>query len=104
MVRNRHRTPSRLCVITPPLPDIHQRPDQRTERRAGVGVAVGTASLNNLVFADDIALVANNSTDLQKLLTIAEKYAQKWKFAFNTKKCKVLVFDGNPVTVLDGDQ
>ena len=63
--------------------------------------------LNNLVFADDIALVANNKKELQKLLKIAEKYARKWKFSFNTKKCKLVMFNKKtqePKIYLDGDQ
>ena len=45
--------------------------------------------------------------DLQTLLQVAEKYAQTWKFAFNTKKCKVMVFNrvgANPDTFLEGDR
>ena len=50
--------------------------------------------------------MANNSRDLQKLVKIAENYARKWNFAFNTKKCKVLVFNrkgAQPTITLDSD-
>ena len=46
------------------------------------------------MFADDIVLITNTGAELQTLLTIAEKYALKWRFVFNTKKCKVMIFNG----------
>ena len=73
---------------------------------SNLGVAIGNGKLSNLTFADDIALMANNSRDLQKLVKIAENYARKWNFAFNTKKCKVLVFNrkgAQPTITLDSD-
>ena len=60
---------------------------------SSLGVTIGNGKLSNLTFADDIALVANSIHDLQKLVKIAERYARKWNFAFNTKKRKVLVFN-----------
>ena len=73
---------------------------------SNLGVAIGNGKLSNLTFADDIVLMANNSRDLQKLVKIAENYARKWNFAFNTKKCKVLVFNrkgAQPTITLDSD-
>ena len=76
---------------------------------SGIGVTVGKVTLNNLVFADDIVLITDTGAELQTLLTIAEKYALKWRFVFNTKKCKVMVFngrkaEGNVKALLDGDR
>src|SRR5689334_7621267 len=51
--------------------------------------------------------MANNKKELQTLLNVAEKYAKTWKFDFNTKKCKVLVFNHrkcDPDLFLDGDR
>ena len=52
--------------------------------------------------------MANSSDeDLQELVKIAERYARKWNFAFNTKKCKVLVFNSKgaqPTVTLNNDR
>ena len=55
----------------------------------------------------DIVLTANDEDELQELVTIAENYAQAWKFAFNTKKCKIMVFNGRkkkPKIFLEGER
>ena len=94
------------CVLSPILFLIFINDLLRELKEAGLGV-VSETQVSNLAFADDIALLANTKEDLQTLLRIAEKYAQKWKFAFNTKKCKVMVFNRvgeNPDTFLEGDR
>ena len=50
--------------------------------------------MSNLTFADDIALLADNKANLQRLVKITENYARRWRFSFNTKKSKVVVFIG----------
>src|SRR3954467_11060726 len=95
------------CVLSPILFLIDLNDLLRELKDAGLGVVVSETQVSNLAFADDIALLANTKEDLQALLKIAEKYAQTWKFAFNTKKCKVMVFNrvgANPDTFLEGDR
>ena len=46
-----------------------------------------------MAFADDIVLIANNEEELQELVSIASNHARAWRFTFNTKKCKVMVFN-----------
>jgi hypothetical protein len=48
-----------------------------------------------LMFADDIALLADDQTELQKLMDLTYDYSRKWRFTFNYDKCAVVVF-GNP--------
>ena len=94
------------CVLSPLLFLIFINDLIRELNDSNLGVAIGNGKLSNLTFADDIALMANNSRDLQKLVKIAENYARKWNFAFNTKKCKVLVFNrkgAQPTITLDSD-
>jgi len=94
------------CVLSPLLFLIFINDLIRELNDSNLGVAIGNGKLSNLTFADDIALVANNSRDLQALVRIAESYARKWNFAFNTKKCKVLVFNrkgAQSTIILDND-
>ena len=45
-----------------------------------------------MLYADDIILFGNSPEDLQKSLTILEKYCSKWKLTVNTNKTKIMVF------------
>ena len=80
------------CVLSPLLFLIFINDLIKELKNTTIGVEMGAGVLNNLVFADDVVLLANNKGELQALLSIAEKYARTWNFTFNTKKCKVIVF------------
>ena len=56
------------CVLSPLLFLIFINDLVRELNDSNLGVAIGNGKLSNLTFADDIALMANNSRDLQKLL------------------------------------
>ena len=43
------------------------------------GVLVGDVRINNLAFADDIVLIANNEEELQELVSIASNHARTWR-------------------------
>jgi len=95
------------CVLSPLLFLIFINDLLKELKESKLGVIIGGVNLSNLTFADDIALVANNRHELQKLVKIAENYARKWKFVFNTKKSKVVVFNrkkANPSIKLDKDK
>ena len=49
----------------------------------GVGVLVEEVWCGGLLYADDIALVADSEEELQVMLDVVGAYAEKWKFKFN---------------------
>ena len=59
--------------------------------KAGVGVQVSSQLINSLLFADDITLIANSEQELNALLDITSKFADKWNLKFNPMKSKVMV-------------
>jgi hypothetical protein len=59
--------------------------------KAGVGVQVSNQLINSLLFFDDITLIANSEQELNTLLDITSKFADKWKLKFNDTKSKVMV-------------
>jgi hypothetical protein len=62
--------------------------EEAAKMRAGVmGIAV-------LLFADDIVLIAKDQKELQALLDVVFEYSCKWRFQFNIKKSKTMVFSG----------
>ena len=70
----------------------------REVRRANQGVKILDLKINILLFADDIILLGSSRQELQKLLDIVSCYSEKWKFAFNGNKSKVVVFGTQAVS------
>lgn len=57
------------------------------------GVHLGQLVVNNIVFADDITLVANTAPDLQTLIDLCTTYSKDWRFSFNPSKSKCLAIN-----------
>ncbi|GFO18604.1 cyclin-dependent kinase-like 2 [Plakobranchus ocellatus] len=55
------------------------------------GIKVGGQNINNLRYADDTVLIAENKEDLQKLLNIVEEESRKKGLELNSKKTEVMV-------------
>jgi hypothetical protein len=57
---------------------------------------VGSVSSGSPTLADDIALLATTHLYLQRMLAIAQAYADTWNLQFNADKCRTLVFRNGP--------
>ena len=64
--------------------------------QSGVGATIGTVHIPALAFADDIVLISDDPRNLQSLIDICQKWAEKNQMEFRTDKCKVMVFNGSP--------
>ena len=49
-------------------------------------------SLNCLMYADDLALIAENETDLQDMLNVLSNWCKKWRMTVNINKSAVIHF------------
>ena len=58
----------------------------------GKGIKLGTSQLSILIFADDIALLAENEQDLQSMLNCVHSWCDKWRMAVNLDTTKVMHF------------
>ena len=58
-----------------------------------IGALHGNVNTSIVMYADDVILLSPIDKHLQQLLLICEKYAEKWKIKFNTKKSCILSFD-----------
>ena len=58
----------------------------------GKGLKLGTSQLSILIFADDIALLAENEQDLQSMLNCVHSWCDKWRMAVNLDKTNVMHF------------
>ena len=61
-------------------------------KNMGLGVLCGTTKVSILLYADDIALIAENEKDLQKMLTKLEEWCTKWQLLLNANKSKIVIF------------
>ena len=61
---------------------------------SGDRIRVEGAYCSMLMFADDIAVIAESEEGMDKMLNKADAYSKKWKFKFNERKRKVMVIAG----------
>ena len=61
---------------------------------SGFGVKLVNHNVKGLMYADDVALVAESGADLQAMLDSLSCYCDKWNLSVNTRKSKVVVLGG----------
>ena len=54
---------------------------------------IGNVDVSYLMYADDVVLISQNETDLQKAVLGVEKFCDDWNMTVNTSKSKVLIFN-----------
>ena len=57
------------------------------------GVSMGNMKINHLLQADDLVLISETSTGLQRLLNRLETYCHRWHLILNTTKTKIMIFN-----------
>lgn len=78
-------------VVSPLLFNLYMEIEERMENRRIGGVNIGTT--RNLVYADDIVLVANNKEAMLDMMGIFKKFLKDKKLELCTDKSKILVFN-----------
>ena len=58
----------------------------------GIQLTPEITQIFSLLFADDVALVADTVIGLQRQLNVLSSYSDEWKIKVNVKKTKILVF------------
>lgn len=76
-------------VVNPLLFNLYMEIEERMENTRKGGVNIGTT--RNLVYADDIILVANNKEAMLDMMGIFKKFLKDKKLC--TDKSKILVFN-----------
>ena len=79
------------CVLSPTLFSVLMNDLVNMLDGVGIGIDVGKQLINCLLFADDIALIAETEEELKRLLDVASAFVIKWNLSFNFNKSKVLV-------------
>ncbi|GFO09438.1 retrovirus-related pol polyprotein from type-1 retrotransposable element r2 [Plakobranchus ocellatus] len=78
------------CVLSPDLVSLYSQIIMRNLENHP-GIKVGGQNINNLRYADDTVLIAENKEDLQKLLNIVEEESRKKGLELNSRKTEVTV-------------
>jgi len=81
------------CLLSPVLFALYL--NDLAESLPG-GVVVAGTNIKVLLYADDIALIADNQADLQKMINALFNYCQKWSLNVNLQKSKILIFRKGP--------
>ena len=56
-------------------------------------VSIGGLNINHLLQADDLILISETSSGLQRLLDKLSKYCRRWHLLLNVIKTKIIIFD-----------
>ena len=79
------------CVFSPTLFNILMNELISELKKSNIGPQLIDQTLNSLLFADDIVLIADSESNLEKLLDITCNFAKKWNLKINQSKSKVMV-------------
>jgi len=83
------------CIMSPVLFSIFINDLVEDMNRECTGITVGAArKLCNLLFADDMALLAASQTDMQQTLHVLDKWCRKWRIGINVDKTKTMAVAG----------
>ena len=55
--------------------------------------------INNLLFADDLAIFSLSKEDLQKRISILQQYSNEWGLELNLSKTKIMIFNKQGATI-----
>ena len=86
------------CVLSPCLFNFYAEYIMRNAGldKAQAGVKIGGKNINNLRYADDIILMAENPKELKNLLTKVKEDSQKFGLKLNIQKKNVMA--SGPIT------
>lgn len=61
-------------------------------REKNIGIEIAGEKVALLLYADDIVLVMEDEEQMKEALKVLDEYAGEWKFQYNPKKSKVVVY------------
>ena len=80
------------CLLSPTLFNVFINSLIGEIKKLGLGVRCGEVLLAILMFADDIALIAETEQELQKMLDSLFSWCSTWRLFINSTKSKVVHF------------
>ena len=88
------------CVLSPSLFNLYSEWIFREceEEISKIGIQVGGARLNNIRYADDTVLIADNENDLKKILSVVNEVSLRYGLKINPLKTKTMVVSRDNTT------
>ena len=80
------------CVLSPLLFNIFMAGLAKSLTSLDEGLIMGNSKINCIFWADDIVLLCENGSQLDKMIKIISKYCEENKLTINCKKTKCLIF------------
>ena len=59
-----------------------------------IGIKIKDTTIPLLLYADDVVILANDETEMQKMLNSVNKWCIQWKMKINMSKTKIMHFRG----------
>lgn len=89
------------CILSPSLFNLYTENIFRSIDNSNLGIKVGGYRINNLRYADDTVLLAENEEDLQKIVDIINTSGKEYNMKMNAKKTKTMVISkrGDPTQI-----
>ena len=86
------------CILSPCLFNLHAEYIMRNagQAEAQAGIKIAGRNINNLRYADDTTLMAENEEELKSLLMKVKKESEKTGLKLNIQKTKIMSSD--PIT------
>ena len=56
-----------------------------------LGIKIGNTCISIILYADDVALLAENEENLKKMLCFVDQWCKKWKLGINSSKLKLFI-------------
>jgi len=82
------------CVMSPLLFNMYMAElEERLERREIEGAGIGSQRIWNLVYADDIVLIAKNRNAMLDMMITLKIFLKDKSMELNMEKSKILVFN-----------
>ena len=88
-------------VISPILFNVYINELSVSLNRIKSGCIFNNVLINNIIYADDIALLAPSWKGLQKLIYNCELFGYSFNVDFNTNKSKCMIFNQKPIVNVD---
>ena len=71
--------------------------------KLNLGIKIGHTCISILLYADDIALLAENEENLRQMLCFVDQWCKKWKVSINSSKTKIVHFRKSRKKLTDRD-
>jgi hypothetical protein len=96
------------CILSPHLFNLYGEAIMRNANldETEIGISIGGQKINNLRYADDTTLLAENEEDMREMLRRVKRESEKMDLKLNVKKTKVMcnTGGGEGVFTLDGEE